>query len=213
MSAVRILPRMEYLVRRTTSRPLLDREWTDAQVGTIAHFHRTSSDHRPVTCFKLLYDDAGIYIQFDVRDRYVLCRRTEDQAMVCRDSCVEAFLQPTVDRGYFNFEINCCGAMLLWYVTDAQARAGRGVEGVGKSLAGADGEDRDRDVAAGAAGVRGARKRWGGVWRASCRMNCSSITSGRWGRRRNDDGAGIFTSARMSHRIRTGAAGGRSGRS
>ena len=64
------------------------------------------------------YDDAGVYIAFAVADRYVLCRRTERQAMVCRDSCVEAFLQPKPDKGYFNFETNCGGTMLAFYVTD-----------------------------------------------------------------------------------------------
>jgi hypothetical protein len=111
---------MAYLVRRAKTRPKLDDEWPDADVGRIAHFHVASSDHRPVTTFRMLYDDDGIYIAFHVRDRYVLCRRNEHQSMVCKDSCVEAFLQPRPDHGYFNFELNCGGAMLLYYVRDPQ---------------------------------------------------------------------------------------------
>jgi hypothetical protein len=87
-------------------------------VAPIAHFHSASSDHRPRTTFSMEYDDAGIYIAFNVADQYVLCRRTERQAMVCKDSCVEAFLQPKPDKGYFNFETNCGGAILVFYVTD-----------------------------------------------------------------------------------------------
>jgi len=119
---------MEYRVRRAPSETKLDQDWTDADVATVAHFHPTSSDHRPVTRFRMLYDDRGVYVSFDVRDRYVLCRRTEDQAMVCRDSCVEAFLQPKRDRGYFNFETNCGGAMLLYYVTDPTRVPGVGLK-------------------------------------------------------------------------------------
>ena len=67
----------------------------------------------------MLFDDVGIYLAYHVSDRYVVCRNTRPQQMVCNDSCVEAFLQPRPDRGYFNFELNCGGTMLLYYVADA----------------------------------------------------------------------------------------------
>ena len=38
--------------------------------------------------------------------------------MVCFDTCVELFIQPKKDRGYFNFEINCGGTMLLYCIDD-----------------------------------------------------------------------------------------------
>lgn len=34
------------------------------------------------------------------------------------DSCVEFFARPISERGYFNFEINCGGTMLLYYIED-----------------------------------------------------------------------------------------------
>src|SRR6185503_11185187 len=40
------------------------------------------------------------------------------QEPVCRDSCVELFVQPRADGGYFNFEVNCGGTMLLHYIED-----------------------------------------------------------------------------------------------
>src|SRR5687768_4246950 len=119
---------MEYVVRRLRETPLLQGIWGDAQVATVAHFHRRSSDHRPVTQFRMAYDDGGIYVDFHVSDRYVLCRRTKTQSMVCKDSCVEAFLQPKPDKGYFNFEINCGGTMLLYYVTDPTRVPGVGLK-------------------------------------------------------------------------------------
>jgi hypothetical protein len=37
---------------------------------------------------------------------------------VCRDSCVEFFVQPRADKGYFNIEFNCGGTLLLYYIED-----------------------------------------------------------------------------------------------
>ncbi len=93
--------------------------WDQAKVGQASIFHPRGSDHRPMVRFKGLYDEAGIYVRFEVRDRYVLSRHTQYQDPVCRDSCVEFFVQPREDRGYFNFEINCGGTMLLYYIEDA----------------------------------------------------------------------------------------------
>jgi hypothetical protein len=63
-----------------------------------------------------------------VSDRYVICRRTQPQDPVCKDSCAECFLQPKPDLGYFNFELNCGGAMLLYYITDP-TRINGGIKG------------------------------------------------------------------------------------
>lgn len=112
---------MQYLVRRRDG----DGE---KNFQRIAHFHPSSSDHRPDARFCLEYDDAGLYVTFTVSDRYVLCRGTQHQSMVCRDSCVEAFVQPRPDKGYFNFETNCGGAMLLYYVSDATRVPGVGLK-------------------------------------------------------------------------------------
>ena len=114
---------MEYRIARAAATPALDGTWNAgpwarAAVARIEHFHAKSSGHRPQAQARLLYDDSGMYVAFSVRDQYVVCRHTEPQSPVCRDSCVETFLQPKADKGYFNFELNCGGAMLLFYVTD-----------------------------------------------------------------------------------------------
>ena len=121
---------MEYRVRRATATPELmgnwdGPAWREADVAAITHFHRQSSSHHPQAEAKLLYDDGGLYVHFRVSDRYVVCRHAEPQSPVCRDSCVEAFLQPKPDKGYLNFEINCGGAILLYYVTDPTRIDGR----------------------------------------------------------------------------------------
>ncbi|MFZ0242713.1 MAG: carbohydrate-binding family 9-like protein [Desulfobacterales bacterium] len=92
--------------------------WRDVPCLAIACFRPEGSAHRPVTRVKLVYDRDGIYGLFRVDDNYVRCLRTRFQDAVYRDSCVEFFVQPKPDSGYFNFEFNCGGALLASYITD-----------------------------------------------------------------------------------------------
>jgi hypothetical protein len=108
---------------RRTARPLRSPHWDDdawASAGELRvdQFHPRSSDHRPETRVRLLHDDAHLYVRFDVADRYVVSTATGYQQAVCQDSCVEFFVQPRRDRGYFNFEFNCGGTLLLFYIED-----------------------------------------------------------------------------------------------
>jgi hypothetical protein len=92
--------------------------WRAAPVLEISHFRPESSDHRPLTQAKLLYDRYNLYGVFRVRDRYVRCVHRRFQDPVCQDSCVEFFVQPHGSRGYFNFEFNCGGTLLASYIVD-----------------------------------------------------------------------------------------------
>lgn len=67
---------------------------------------------------RLLHDARGIHGLFQVHDRYVRCVRAEYGSEVWKDSCVEFFVQPRADAGYFNFEFNCGGAFLCSYIVD-----------------------------------------------------------------------------------------------
>ena len=113
---------MNYVIRRAAATPEFRGEWDGpawgrADVVEVAHFHPQSDPgHRPRTRAKVLYDDGGIYVLFRVADRYVRCVRTEHQSHVYRDSCVEFFAQPNPGGGYFNFEFNCVGTMLLYFM-------------------------------------------------------------------------------------------------
>jgi hypothetical protein len=92
--------------------------WMSAETLEIGCFRPESSSHRPKALARLLYDARGVHGMFRVEDRYVLCRRTEFQDPVWKDSCVELFIQPKPDRGYFNFEFNCGGALLCSHIID-----------------------------------------------------------------------------------------------
>ena len=114
---------MRYTVRSARLRPALRGDWDgpawgQADVLELASFRPEGSAHRPVTSAKLLYDDAGAFGIFRVEDRYVRCVHTGYNDPVYKDSCVEFFVRPKEDRGYFNFEFNCGGAFLCSYITD-----------------------------------------------------------------------------------------------
>ncbi|MHB9132752.1 MAG: carbohydrate-binding family 9-like protein [Armatimonadota bacterium] len=123
---------MSYLIRRTAEHPSLQGEWDSAiwqsaETGALTHFVRQEvSDHRPRVQFRMLYDNDGLYLIFRVEDRYVRSVVTELNGSVCRDSCTEFFVRPKPEHGYFNFEVNCGGAMLCYYIEDPTV-----VQGVG----------------------------------------------------------------------------------
>src|SRR5436190_18492684 len=108
----------QYIIQRLENAPALDGDWDGhAWSGVpslpIDRFHPRSSDHRPATTAKLCYTADALHLLFHVRDRYVKSVATQYGDRVCRDSCVEFFVQPKPGLGYFNFETNCGGTMLL----------------------------------------------------------------------------------------------------
>ncbi|MBR2722817.1 MAG: carbohydrate-binding family 9-like protein [Lentisphaeria bacterium] len=92
--------------------------WKDAENLAIAVVRPESSVHHPIINARMLYDDMGIYLRFEVQDRYVVARKTNYQDGVCSDSCVEFFIQPKGRKDYYNFEMNAIGTVLLYNVVD-----------------------------------------------------------------------------------------------
>ena len=92
--------------------------WQHAEILDVKIFLPESSTHHPRTLVRLLYDARGLHGIFQVQDQFVRCQRANYQDSVWKDSCVEFFVQPKPDHGYFNFEMNCGGALLNYYITD-----------------------------------------------------------------------------------------------
>lgn len=114
---------MQYIVRRANQAPDLSPDsdlstWNAAETIHVDQFRPEGSSHRPQTAARMLHRDDHIFVRFDVQDQYIRCVRDQYQDIVSRDSCVEFFLKPKPTPGYFNFEINCGGTMLLYYITD-----------------------------------------------------------------------------------------------
>jgi len=114
---------MVYRIRRAGQQPSFTGNWSGgawaaAEPVFVDHFHPSSSDHRPKTEVKILYNSAYLYVFFRVHDRYVRAVAEGFQGPVWADSCAEAFLRPRENGGYFNFEMNCGGTLLLYYIED-----------------------------------------------------------------------------------------------
>jgi hypothetical protein len=99
--------------------------WGRVPALDIAHFHPRSSDHRPRVAAKLLYDRECLYALFRVDDRFVRSLHTEYESDTYKDSCVELFLQPHAEAGYFALEVNAGGAFSLRYIEDPTRTANR----------------------------------------------------------------------------------------
>jgi hypothetical protein len=128
-----------HAIPKTALRPELCGLWNGPVWGEtpflgIGCFRPESTSHRPFVRCKMVYDDSHLYGLFLVEDRYIRCVHTGFQAPVYEDSCVELFVQPKPDRGYFNFEFNCGGALLASYVTDPTRIDGRVAEATPLSL-------------------------------------------------------------------------------
>lgn len=91
------------------------KQWQGIESQKLTNFMGQKPEHFPNTEFKMLYDDANIYVIFKVDDNYIKAVAKAHQASVCCDSCVEFFFTTGQDisQGYFNLETNCGGTMLL----------------------------------------------------------------------------------------------------
>ncbi|MDR0933396.1 MAG: carbohydrate-binding family 9-like protein [Victivallales bacterium] len=114
-----------YIVKRTNLPPAINADWDDvswssANVINIAEIRPESSSFRPKTECKLLHDDKNIYGLFRIFDRYVRAVAAKYNDSVCKDSCVEFFVEPPGGRGYMNFEFSGNGIMLLQHIRDCR---------------------------------------------------------------------------------------------
>jgi hypothetical protein len=112
-----------YTVRAVQTLPALETGWDDpawarAETAEVGHFRAEGSAHRPRVRVRLLHGPGGVRGVFHIDDQFVRSIRTGFQAPVYKDSCVEFFMQPKPDRGYFNLEMNAGGSHLCYYVED-----------------------------------------------------------------------------------------------
>lgn len=98
-------------------------------------FSRTEVDYTPIDILNwnafpyspkaevaLLRSDDTLLVHFRVEEEDLLGNILEDNGPVWTDSCVEMFFRPTQEGGYYNFECNCLGTLLLGYGNDRHSR-------------------------------------------------------------------------------------------
>lgn len=77
---------------------------------------------KPVVHFAIAHDGAHIYLRYTVQEHSVIAKTTQKNGPVWQDSCVEFFVIPENDGVYYNFEMNCIGAILLYAGKTRQER-------------------------------------------------------------------------------------------
>lgn len=91
------------------------RELTTLPVHTIGYVNWPDSyPYKPDVKFIIGHNNKEIFLRFFVEEQSVLALTSEDNGEVWTDSCAEFFISLD-DTGYYNFEFNCIGTMLLGF--------------------------------------------------------------------------------------------------
>lgn len=69
---------------------------------------------RPTVCFRIAHDGDNLYLLYRVTEKTVRAMAAEDNGRVWEDSCCEFFCRFD-EEGYYNFECNCAGTLLIGY--------------------------------------------------------------------------------------------------
>ena len=101
--------------------------WAAAEEGRVERCAAAHSLFFPDMRFRVLWDETCLYVRMTLRDRWVRSVVTAPQGPVCTDSCCEFFVKPAGSAGYFNFETNAGGCLLLTHVTDHRRLPGGGL--------------------------------------------------------------------------------------
>ncbi len=112
-----------YKVAKLKKSLVIDANWNKAQWKKIKpveikHYMGKVSKFQPEVTSKMMYDDANLYVIFQVKDRFVKSVVTEYNGPVSTDSCVEFFFSPDTEfpLRYFNLEVNAGGTPLMFYI-------------------------------------------------------------------------------------------------
>jgi len=78
--------------------------------------------YSPDVKFRIAHCNNQLWLKFYVSEEHILAQRTEPNSATHRDSCVEFFIDPEQEGGYYNFEFNCIGTTHLAYGPDRHQR-------------------------------------------------------------------------------------------
>src|SRR5690606_4084215 len=89
--------------------------WKTVEPLLVDQYLWLDNGYQPEVQVRIFYTPQNLYVQFRTYESDPLIRYHQFNDPVCRDSCVEFFIQPTPDTDdrYLNFEINAAGTLLL----------------------------------------------------------------------------------------------------
>ncbi|MDR3286108.1 MAG: hypothetical protein LBT27_01525 [Prevotellaceae bacterium] len=90
-------------------------------LDSVIKFHKINNinwvefDYKPEVKFAIAHNDNEIFIKYVVCENSIRAIYSENNGKVWTDSCCEFFVSPDCNDCYYNFEINCIGALRLGY--------------------------------------------------------------------------------------------------
>ena len=99
-------------------------QWKDVESVSITNYMGEIPAFKPKAQAKMAYDKDNLYVIFKVEDKYVRCITDRINGPVWRDSAVEFFFSPDVEKPlqYFNLETNCGGTPLMQFHANVDGR-------------------------------------------------------------------------------------------
>lgn len=101
---------------------LSDRIAHDGVWDELAELPWEEFPYKPRVRFGIAHTGESICIVYRVEEQMILAEKTETNAQVSEDSCVEFFIAPVGDGLYYNFEWSCIGTCLAAVGTDRHDR-------------------------------------------------------------------------------------------
>lgn len=93
----------------------------------IDHANWKDFPYKPEVSFKIAHSGTEIYLQYQVKEKYIRAIHKHDNESVWTDSCVEFFFSPAGDS-YYNLEFNCIGTTLAGFGKGRHDRVRAGLE-------------------------------------------------------------------------------------
>lgn len=78
--------------------------------------------YKPDVSFAIAHCSDAILLYFKVSEESVRACGGRDRDRIWEDSCVEFFLEPELNGGYYNFEFNCIGRLYSAFGADRSER-------------------------------------------------------------------------------------------
>lgn len=78
--------------------------------------------YKPDVRFSIAYGEDAIFLQFEVKEKFIRAAYGHTNEPVYKDSCVEFFISFDEGATYYNFEFNCIGTILAGYGKEKTVR-------------------------------------------------------------------------------------------
>ena len=118
----------KYLIKKLKGETAI--QWDSLVPAEILNYQWEKNEYCPKAYAKACYDERSINLQLSVYEKEIKAVYKDMNDPVCKDSCLECFIQPDPinDGRYLNFEFNSRGTLLLGLGSNREGRSLLGEE-------------------------------------------------------------------------------------